>query len=156
MGPFSGLLLSKHSLKSPLIKIHQREINVSCQPPRPTTMLFTCYSFSPFHLNVLHFITLFWSVKKTLIVCASFLPLLFLCPVQVQVIVSVCTCRCMLLAMCRLYRLWPVLVLLNGLSNWIPVAKSQEALRREDVGTLVSDLFRIVKCPEKQQLCEKV
>ncbi|XP_060730097.1 zinc transporter ZIP12-like [Tachysurus vachellii] len=57
--------------------------------------------------------------------------------------------------MFSLYRLWPVLGLLNGLSNWIQLAKSQEALRREDVGSLVNELFRIVECPENQQLCEK-
>ncbi|XP_058251400.1 zinc transporter ZIP12-like isoform X1 [Hemibagrus wyckioides] len=57
--------------------------------------------------------------------------------------------------MCSLYRLWPVLGLLNGLSNWIPAAKSQEALRKEDVGSLVNELFRSVECPENQQLCEK-
>ncbi|XP_060779201.1 zinc transporter ZIP12-like [Neoarius graeffei] len=57
--------------------------------------------------------------------------------------------------MSRLYRLWPVLGLLNSLSNWIPVAKSQKALQKEDVGSLVSEVFRIVECPESQQLCEK-
>ncbi|XP_053355398.1 zinc transporter ZIP12-like [Clarias gariepinus] len=57
--------------------------------------------------------------------------------------------------MCRLYRLWPVLGLLNGLCNWMPVAKSQEALRREDVPSFVNELFRTVECPENQQLCEK-
>lgn len=82
--------------------------------------------------------------------------MLFLCPVQVSVIVSVCTCRCVSVAMSRLYRLWPVLGLLNGLSNWIPVAKSQKALQKEDVGSLVSEVFGIVECPENQQLCEKV
>lgn len=58
--------------------------------------------------------------------------------------------------MFSLYRLWHVLGLLNGLSNWIPVAESQEELRREDVGSLVNELFRIVECPENQHLCEKV
>lgn len=64
-----------------------------------------------------------------------------------------CVCRCVLVTMCSLYRLWPVLGLLNGLTNWMPVVKSQEALRREDVGSLVSELL---KCPENQQLCKKV
>lgn len=88
--------------------------------------------------------------------CFFFVSLLFLCPVQVSVNVSVCKCRCVSVAMCSLYRLWPMLGLLNGLSNWIPVAKSQEALQREDVGSLVNELFKIIKCPENQQLCKKV
>lgn len=75
---------------------------------------------------------------------------------QVPVIVIVSTCRRVIVTMCSLYRLWPVLGLLNWLSNWIPAAKSQEALRKEDVGSLVNELFRNVECPENQQLCEKV
>lgn len=81
-------------------------------------------------------------------VCACFFYSL-----QVSGTLSVCTCMCVLVAMCTLYRLWPVLGLLNGLSNWIPEAKGQEVLRRDDVGSLVNEFF---KCPENEQLCEKV
>ncbi|KAB5579533.1 hypothetical protein PHYPO_G00196120 [Pangasianodon hypophthalmus] len=153
MGPFSGLLLLQRFFEKPLNYNSLKKKNMPSQPTPPKPFAIHILQFLSISCLVLH--QAFWSITKTLIVCASFLFLLLLCPVQVSVTVSVRTCRGVLVAMCSLYRLWPVLGLLNGLSNWIPVAKSQEALRREDVGSLVSELFRIVECPENQQLCEK-
>ncbi|KAL7879982.1 hypothetical protein SRHO_G00022360 [Serrasalmus rhombeus] len=59
-----------------------------------------------------------------------------------------------------LCRPWPLLGLLSALSSWLPsVTGGKGSLRRADVGTLVSELFQAVQCPERlggsQQLCEK-
>ncbi|XP_066514865.1 zinc transporter ZIP12-like, partial [Hoplias malabaricus] len=59
-----------------------------------------------------------------------------------------------------LCRPWTLLGFLSALSSCLPsVTGDQVNLRRTDVGALVSEVFRVVQCPERiggsQQLCEE-
>ncbi|XP_072543009.1 zinc transporter ZIP12-like [Salminus brasiliensis] len=59
-----------------------------------------------------------------------------------------------------LCRPWSLLGFLSALGSWLPLIKGgQGALRRADVGPLVSEIFNVVQCPERiggtQQLCDE-
>ncbi|KAG9274076.1 zinc transporter ZIP12 isoform X1 [Astyanax mexicanus] len=61
--------------------------------------------------------------------------------------------------LCRPWTLG-LLGLLSALGSWLPsVTGGQEALRRADVGLLVSEIFHVLQCPERiggtKELCDK-